>query len=278
MFRRKHTYLLFIILMPVALLAQQCIVIDSLHEQIGIPDSSTHMLIDEAEELLLEHAIEQHSAFLPIDDEHEFESNIAYWFRFEIESRLQSPSEWMLYVGQLGFADVYIQEEDGSFIHRRAGKYVPFSERDVTEGRSHKVRLKMPPGVAKSIYVRLKEIDHKGFYPRFHLAEMSYWKSLSDEIEHVIVAAFCGVLFIIMLYNFILFVVTRQSAHLYYGPISARQRSLCALCDEYFCTDSNRIPTLLHLPWACLLRIYQHIVFSVWAGFCRHTQNYSQVG
>jgi signal transduction histidine kinase/class 3 adenylate cyclase/ActR/RegA family two-component response regulator len=218
MSRRLLKYFLLIGLwLPVVLYAQQKVVIDSLHERISIPDSGLQMLIDAEGELALEEVISQNTGFRAIEEDHEFESNTAYWFLFEIESQFERPSEWMLYVGKLGFVDVYIQQEDGSFLHRKAGKYVPHSERDVTEGRSHKVRLEMPVGARKQVYIRLFEVDHTHFYPQFHLAEMSYWKTLSDEVQHVIVAGFCGVVFIIMLYNFILFVVTRQSAHLYYA-------------------------------------------------------------
>ncbi|MEZ4686929.1 MAG: 7TM diverse intracellular signaling domain-containing protein [Bacteroidia bacterium] len=202
---------------PVVLFAQQRVVIDSLRQKITFPDSELSMAIDTNGELGLEDVIRQSEGFTSLPEGHEFESNTAYWFWFEIENQLDRASEWMFYVGKIGYADVYIRQEDGSFLHRRAGKYVPHSERDVNEGRSHKVRLEIPSSSTKTMYVRLLEVDHTNIRPVFQMLEMSYWKGLSDEVQHVIVAAFCGVLFIIMLYNFILFIVTKQSAHLYYA-------------------------------------------------------------
>lgn len=191
--------------------------VDSLHNSIEISDSLMQVVIDEDNELDLEYLLSNPSRFEPIGDDIPFENETAFWFRFSIQSSLASDSEWMLYLGKPGFAEVYIEQEDGSYMLRQAGRYVPYDDRDVTEGRMHKVRLNLGSNTRKQVFVKLWEVDHSALRADFSLMEMTYWKSLSDEVQHVIVAAFCGILFIIMLYNFILFVVTKQSAHLYYA-------------------------------------------------------------
>ncbi|MFK7971448.1 MAG: response regulator [Bacteroidia bacterium] len=214
--------ILFVLIMVlgVAALGQKSpvVIIDSLRNQIEIsPETHLWYAYDSTAEAEANYYINHPEVFKPIGDHKHYINGHAYWFSFHVESQLEHASEWMLYLNAPGFADVYIQQPDGSFLLRQAGKYVPYDDRDVTEGRSYKVRLELDPQESSLILVKIREVDGTGFAPNFRLTEMAYWKTLSDESQHVIVAAFGGVLMIIMLYNLILFVVTRQFAHLYYA-------------------------------------------------------------
>ncbi len=144
--------------------------------------------------------------------------NSTYWVRFRLQSHLELPSQWMIYLGYPSLADVYFSDPDSGMIHQKAGVFMPHSARSVNDGEMQKVRLYLEPGEQKEVFIKLEEIDHsRPNFQQFMLVELNYWRSLDNEQAHVIIGVFCGMVLIIILYNLILFFTTRSPAHVFYA-------------------------------------------------------------
>lgn len=144
------------------------------------------------------------------------DASAVYWVAFQVNSRVEKASDWMLQLGVVNFADVYISSDTG-YVVKKAGVYCPHSEKDFHLAETEKVQLHLVPGDQKTIWIRVQQIDHSPPNLNFLLLELQYWKTLSKEVIHVIIALFQGMVLIIILYNLILFFTTRMWPHLYYA-------------------------------------------------------------
>jgi signal transduction histidine kinase/class 3 adenylate cyclase/ActR/RegA family two-component response regulator len=192
--------------------------IDSLRERIPISDYLT-IFHDKTAELSFEEIIQQEAAFRPIADfDSPFERNATYWARVSIQHDLETPSEWMFYLGYPSMAEVYISDQDSGFAIQKSGIFMPHATKSLNEGEMQKVRLFLEPGDQKEVWVKFWEIDQsRPNFQEMALVEFSFWRSMSMEKAHVVMGIFSGMLLIIILYNIILFFTTHSSAHIYYA-------------------------------------------------------------
>jgi len=192
--------------------------IDSLHESIQLLEFLS-IYHDADQDLTFEEIIQKKDAFQAFDEiRTPWKRNATYWARFSVNHTLETSSEWLLYLGYPSMAEVYISDPDSGYIFQQSGVFMPHSTKSMNEGEIQKVRLFLEPGEQKEVWVKFWEIDQS--WPNFHelsLVELSFWSSLSMERAHVIIGIFSGMVLIIILYNIILFITTRSSAHIYYA-------------------------------------------------------------
>lgn len=139
-----------------------------------------------------------------------------YWGKITLNNQAHKDAEWILYPGYKEYIDVYIEQEDGTYELKRAGFFEDLINKDLKKGRDGKVSLFLKYKESKNIYVRVQNIS--GFRPNFRI-RLTTPLQFHEKIEqrNYIQGIFQGLMGILFLYNFLIFILNRDRAYLYYA-------------------------------------------------------------
>lgn len=142
-----------------------------------------------------------------------------YWGKLVFNSNLSRDSDWVLLFEDywpINFVEVYITRDGENFTLKKAGKLTPTSALDVKEGRYNKVNLFIPKGEEPTtVYLKIRNIDHRPIDFDLTLQHQVYWlKQL--EVNDIRQAIFHGILWVMIIYNFFMFISVGDKAYLYY--------------------------------------------------------------
>jgi serine phosphatase RsbU (regulator of sigma subunit) len=138
-----------------------------------------------------------------------------YWARFTINNESYH-NHWILYVGRASNIEFYAPDSLGKYQKKISGRSVPGSQRDIrsiiVESR-YKFHLLLYKKQT-TIYIKLKgDLHTPKFDLKFVKPSLFYTKSSQAKI---IQSIFQGALWIIILYNLILFVQVKDKTYLFY--------------------------------------------------------------
>ncbi|MCP4135967.1 MAG: PAS domain-containing protein [bacterium] len=134
----------------------------------------------------------------------------AYWFRLSIENKSGEELYFEIDFPLLDYIEFYTQNEQGDFEEIKTGDRREFSSRQLSH-RNFVFKLKDRPGIQK-IYFRIRSTSRLHFTPAvMDLHEM--YKTQIDELPYYWL--FYGIMLIMMLYNFIIFLSVREAGYLY---------------------------------------------------------------
>jgi signal transduction histidine kinase len=167
-------------------------------------------------------------------------TNSALWLRFRLRNDTADDEEWILEVGYplLDYIELYVPADSGNFVLKKAGDALPFEEREI-EYKNALFWLKIPSGDAKTYYMRLKTESSLS-------APLTLWRP-QRFIEHVddeqyAVGIYYGVMLIMILYNFFIFLSTKERIYLLYIfyiiSFALLQMSLDGLAYQYLWPQS----------------------------------------
>jgi len=137
----------------------------------------------------------------------------AHWFKIEVKNELNT-SEWLLEVAYapLDQIDFYIQEADGTVIHKVSGDHYPIAERDISH-RHPIFAFNISPNESKTIFLRVQSISSVQvpvtFWNRNAFLKTSYKVQLFNGL-------FYGAMFLMILYQLFLFFSIRDKITFYY--------------------------------------------------------------
>jgi len=157
---------------------------------------------------------EKFKRYKQIERNHQY----TYWGRFAVHNQTNKFLEWKYYVGFNNFIKIY---EKGGLssdpIERKlGGQYMPSSLREVVEGRVTSFNLSLQPGELKVFYVRLQNINHRNVYFSPMLMPAVKWHKDLQE-RNLLEGLFIGIILIMVLYNFFIFLSNRDKTYLYYS-------------------------------------------------------------
>jgi two-component system, sensor histidine kinase LadS len=140
-----------------------------------------------------------------------------YWYRFSVKNLLGEDKQLIfeLLNFQLDQVILYIPDKSGGYIEYQSGDIFPFSLKRV----DHKNFLFLLPSADTATvincYLRI-EIDHK-IVNRARAVVRSEERFISYALkEYYFLGIFYGILFIMMIYNLILYITIRSSSYIYY--------------------------------------------------------------
>lgn len=138
----------------------------------------------------------------------------AYWLHFYVINRTSDLSDFILemYDYDINEVDIYIRKDGTHFIEKKSGLDFPFDSRDF----AHKnicFKLSIPRNDTTEVYMRLYSSSINVFEPVIKTPEQFYAYSLK---EYVLLGVFYGFMLLIILYNFISFLILRVKHYLYY--------------------------------------------------------------
>ncbi len=143
--------------------------------------------------------------------------NSTYWARLKIRNQLERDSDWYLFVGSCSYAKVFIPQQDGSFQIEKTGMLLPTSERSVKQERSNKVKF-MIPEESRELEIFIRMETEFVFEPYFNVALKSpdVWNKFIYD-RNLVQGIFQGILWIMILYNFSIFLSVRDRTYLFYA-------------------------------------------------------------
>ena len=148
--------------------------------------------------------------FLPLDAAH---TNVGYsssvfWLRVQVASDADLPTSWIL---EPSHSPERAELYDGDTV-RRSGTLEPYAQRDV---RANVVgfRIELPPHDARTLYLRLESTDTLGL--ALGLSDANAFAERQRH-ENLFAGAYYGLLLGIVLYNFFLYVSTKDRPYLLY--------------------------------------------------------------
>lgn len=140
----------------------------------------------------------------------------AIWLRFQVKNEASLQKKWQLILAdtRMGNIDVYIPQDNGQdFIVKKTGRYLPFDTREVKH-RYFIFNLPLKYQQEKTIYLRLTSKSVIVFPLLISTPENFTTK---DQGEILFIGIVIGVIFVICIYNFFLFISLKDPNYFYYS-------------------------------------------------------------
>lgn len=138
----------------------------------------------------------------------------AVWARFTVKNSLPHPVEYFLEVKYplLDQIDLYTPTDTGGFTVLEAGDSFPFKSRTI-QHRNNIFPVRLAPGEQKTLYLRCETTSSLNLPLTLHSPA-----SLAGEIslEQTLLGIYYGILLVMMIYNFFIYLGLKDSTYLYY--------------------------------------------------------------
>ncbi|HSA16114.1 MAG TPA: 7TM diverse intracellular signaling domain-containing protein [Spirochaetota bacterium] len=140
-------------------------------------------------------------------------TSTVYWFRFSLKSLSTKHDQIFLELDypMLDSVDLYSPDESGAYTVRKTGDMLPFSQRDEND-RKMMFRI-YPSEEPLTYYMRLKTTSSVNFSITL-MSVRSYIDKLKQELP--VFWAYYGILFIMFIYNLLIFMLTRTRTYFFY--------------------------------------------------------------
>jgi two-component system, sensor histidine kinase LadS len=148
--------------------------------------------------------------------QHTLLPNAIYWLKLRLKSNLETDSDWILSLGKITHAEVFIPQNTGKYDVKYTGQFVETAKKEVKSGRYNSVNLFLP---AKSgiitIFIRFENKIDLAPDPNLLLLHKTEWQEQSN-FNNLLQGFFQGLLWMTLLYNLLLFVSMLDRAYIYY--------------------------------------------------------------
>lgn len=155
-------------------------------------------------------------SFTPLTSyEGEFDMDYAYWGKLNILNLDSGQQTWLIYFNRNDYINIYEFKANKGISHQKTGYLVPGSEKKIVAG-SYYAPLILPYRMEKTVYFRITQQIHKHNFSLFTLENpFNVMKRTSNrEIYNLV---FQGFIWIMLLYNLLIFIHFRDKAGLYYS-------------------------------------------------------------
>jgi len=211
--------LLFALSLTAPLLYSQSIteVNDSIDERIFMPpelsyyiDSTNTLSFDRLSSNEFSNKFIPHSSYQNKD----FKTNASYWIKFPIRHKAETKKVWLLefYDQSIDQIDAYIPQEDGSYRALSMGDSRPFLQRPFRH-KNFEVPLTMKSNAVMVYYFRVQSHEFADLRIPFRSVNRFVFYSLN---EYFLYGTFYGMILIISLYNFLVYLAIREIKNIYY--------------------------------------------------------------
>lgn len=197
----------------------------------------------------------------------------SYWGKLVLFNQDSTQTNWILQCdGYNSIVEVYIQQADGSFLLKKTGEFVPASKKDINEATYPMVTIQLPHNKPTKLYIKV--LTQLGDSPTFKLSlwhpdKISFyreWKRFSQGV-------FQGTFWILILYNFILYLIIRNKSYLFYSLymifIAVYSLYVQGFTREYFFAE---IPIYNSIVWICCANITAVMYYTFIRSFLNTSQ------
>ncbi|MBF0288368.1 MAG: response regulator [SAR324 cluster bacterium] len=138
----------------------------------------------------------------------------AYWTRFQVNSEIDGAEKWLLEMGYplMDHIEVYLPQSDGSWDVKKTGDIFPYSQREMNY-RNFVFPIRLIPQQHQVLYLRFQTEGSMQF-PLTLWAPSFFAEAVNKEVY--ILGIYYGIVLVMVLYNFFIFLSIRESSYLYY--------------------------------------------------------------
>jgi len=144
----------------------------------------------------------------------DFKTDVSYWIRIAIHHSIRTNKVWLLefYDQTIDHIDGYIPHENGSYENIVMGDNQPFSQRSVRH-KNFEIVLEMKSDTLMYYYFNIRSHEFADIRVAFRSIDRFVYYALN---EYFLFGTFYGMVLIISLYNFLVFLAIREIKHIYY--------------------------------------------------------------
>jgi two-component system, sensor histidine kinase LadS len=144
----------------------------------------------------------------------DFIPNASYWIQLPIRHNTSSTKLWLLefYDQTIDKIEVYKPKEDGTYQHILLGDKIEFSKRQVPH-KNFEILIDMKADTIMHYYFKVSSHDFADLRIAFRSTNWFIHYALN---EYFLFGTFYGMILIIILYNFLVFLAIREIKNLYY--------------------------------------------------------------
>ena len=141
-------------------------------------------------------------------------TNSVYWVRFQLQNTSHEVETWLLEMSypSMDLIELYTFDEKGNKTHQKQGDLFPFSNRDVIY-RNFIFQLSLKANTNKTVYMRFKSESSM-------ILHLTVWAPITFaeklNLEQYVYGIYYGIMIVMILYNFFLFISIRDRNYLLY--------------------------------------------------------------
>ncbi|MGB3536033.1 MAG: 7TM-DISM domain-containing protein [Microcoleaceae cyanobacterium] len=138
-----------------------------------------------------------------------------FWIRFSVENEADAAIQWLLVLNdaRMSYIDFYIPSQDKSgFTVKTTGKAFPFNTREI-DHHSFVFNLPIVPGETTTFYLRFNSLSAV-YFPLAIWQRRAFFRVENQAL--LVWGLHYGIFFIMIVYNFFLFLSLRDKSYLYY--------------------------------------------------------------
>lgn len=142
-------------------------------------------------------------------------SNSVYWLKVRLKNKLPQDKEWVLDVGYSNYAELYTQRSTGRWHKQLSGKFVPLSQKRITEGKHTQFPILLSKNITHTFFIKISNTDAR--IPKVQVSLNSYhhWHQHLTK-RNLIQGVFHGFLWILAVYYTFVYFVMKDKVYIYY--------------------------------------------------------------
>ncbi|MBL0744270.1 7TM diverse intracellular signaling domain-containing protein [Chryseolinea lacunae] len=144
----------------------------------------------------------------------DFKTNASYWIRLPVRHRANSTEVWMLefYDQTIDEIEAYIPQENGSYRNVMMGDSQPFAHR-LLRHKNFEIVLNINADTLMYYYFNVRSHEFADIRIGFRSVDRFVYYALN---EYLLFGTFYGMILIISLYNFLVYLAIREIKNIYY--------------------------------------------------------------
>lgn len=214
----KHLVFTFCVGMAVTSHAQKVVEVDDLlddrtfmpYDLYYFNDSTNALTLEDVSQASFSSQFQRHSSYQNKD----FRPNSSYWIKFSIKHNRQSSKAWVLefYDQTIDQLEAYIPHDDGTYELLQMGDDQPFRSRTFRH-KNFEVVLDMKTDSVRDYYFKVR--SHEFADIRIAFKSINYFVYYATN-EYFLFGTFYGMILIISLYNFLVYLAIREIKNIFY--------------------------------------------------------------
>jgi signal transduction histidine kinase len=171
-----------------------------------------------------------------------------HWFKFNVINNSQDSTWYLSFGGINEEVELHILDESGKFTIKKCGNMIPFSKKEIKNGRSEFIELNLIPQKKYSVFAKIT--NRSDFSKKYLISDLIsfqlYSKSTYNECFsnlNIFVAFMVGGFIVILIYNYLLSITLKNLSFKYY--LISNLALICyivykyGLISDYFYTDNT---------------------------------------
>ncbi len=178
-----------------------------------VADTSQHLTIEKVQKL-------PDNQYLSLQKNlQNLNSKYIHWAKIIIQNRTEGADVWSVQTWA-NFTEFYVQKPDSALRMRKGGTWRKKSEMENNFHHRSRISFHLKPQETLTVYVKIHQVDQFSISSRFNFSKDSQESSRLKQFlieRNLIQGIFQGMLWIMIVYNLLVFMSVRDRSYLYYA-------------------------------------------------------------